>query len=86
LLSFSENHGFCILATDRQTDGQTDKGQTDGQTGGQTDKQMDSSDALSRSRYRERRLNNSKMVQDITHNFIHQSSSIYKIEKKQTLD
>jgi len=33
------------LATDRQTDKQTDE-------------QMDSSDALSRSRYRERRLNN----------------------------
>ena len=32
--------------------------QTDGRTKSQTDKQMDSSDALSRSRYRERRLNN----------------------------
>jgi len=30
---------------------------TDKQTNRQTDKQMDSSDALSRSRYRERRLN-----------------------------
>jgi len=37
------------LAADRQTDRQTDK-------------QMDSSDALSRSRYRERRLNNTKLV------------------------
>jgi len=38
------------LATDRQTDKQTDE-------------QMDSIDALSRSRYRERRLNNMKLVQ-----------------------
>jgi len=30
--------------------------------GRQTDKQMDSSDALSRSRYRERRLNNSNLL------------------------
>ena len=37
---------FCILATDRQTNGQTDK-------------QMDSIDALSCSRCRERRLDNS---------------------------
>jgi len=36
---------FCILATDRQTDRQTDE-------------QMDSTDALSRCRCRERRLNN----------------------------
>ena len=43
LLSFWETCIFCILATDR------DK---------QTDEQMDSTDALSRSRYRERRLNN----------------------------
>jgi len=39
---------------DRQTDRQTDYRQTDRQT----DKQMDSSDALSRSGYREQRPNN----------------------------
>jgi len=38
---------FCILATDRQTNRQTDE-------------QMDSTDALSRSRYRERRLKTKK--------------------------
>ena len=37
---------FCILATDRQTL--------------KTDEQMDSTDTLSRSRYRERRLNNGR--------------------------
>ena len=45
LLSFWENLVFCILATDRQTNRQTDE-------------QMDSSNALSRSRCRQRRLNN----------------------------
>ena len=43
-LVFEKIAFFCNLTTDRQTDKQTDK-------------QMDSSDALSRSRYRERRLN-----------------------------
>ena len=42
---------FCILATDI--------GQTDRQTNRQTNEKMDSIDALSRSRCRERRLNNS---------------------------
>jgi len=43
-LVFEKIAFLCILATD-------------GQTNRQTDKQMDSADALSRSRYRERRLN-----------------------------
>ena len=44
-LVFEKITFFCILATDRQTNRLTDK-------------QTDSSDALSRSRYSERRLNN----------------------------
>ena len=44
-LVFEKIAFFCILATDRQTNRQTNK-------------QMDSTDALSRSRCRERRLNN----------------------------
>jgi len=43
-LVFEKIAFFCILATDRQTDRQSDK-------------QMDSTDALSRSRCHERRLN-----------------------------
>ena len=43
MLSFWENRGFCILETDRQTDKQTNK-------------QTDSTNALSRSRCRDRRL------------------------------
>ena len=43
-LVFEKIAFFCISATDRQTDKQTDE-------------QMDSTDALSRSRCRERRLN-----------------------------
>ena len=45
-LLFEKIAFFCILATDRQTDKQIDE-------------QMDSIDALSRSRCRERRLDNS---------------------------
>jgi len=44
-LVFEKNRVFCILATYKQTNKQTDK-------------QMDSTDALSRSRYPEQRLNN----------------------------
>jgi len=44
---------YRFFAFWRQTDRLADK-----QTDRQTDKQIDSSDALSRSRYRERRLNN----------------------------
>jgi len=44
-LVFEKIAFFCVLATERQTDKQTDE-------------QMDSTDALSRSRCRERRLNN----------------------------
>jgi len=43
---------FCILATDRQTNRQTNE-------------QMDSTNALSRSRYRERRLNKFKCLRCI---------------------
>jgi len=39
---------------------------TDGQTNRQTDEQMDSTDALSRSRCRERRLNNVKYNQPVS--------------------
>jgi len=46
-----------IKSHDRQTDKQTHK-----QTNKQTDEQMDSTDALHRSRCRERRLNNMKLV------------------------
>ena len=49
LLNFWENRVFFILATDRQTDRQTDE-------------QTDSTDALSRSRCRERRLNKDSLM------------------------
>jgi len=48
------------LATDRQTDKQTNR-QTN-----KTDKQLDSSDALSRSRCRERRLNKRCLTKQFT--------------------
>jgi len=48
------------LATDKQTDKQTDR---------QTNKQMDSFDALSRYRYRERRLNNRGKLHQRTNSY-----------------
>ena len=57
LLSFSEN---CVFAFCRQTDRQTDR-----QTNRQTDEQVYSTDALSCSRCRERRLNNSRKLRNL---------------------